>query len=292
MEKILYATDFSENSEKAFVQAFKIAQKHKADLIMLHVFDIPTSWNYPHTGDALEMERQAISDSENKLKALFKKYAKDINVKYVAAESTSIIKGIISVIEENDPGLIVIGTKGGSKVKEVLVGSTTKALISKSPVPVLAVPENAVDYDFKKILYATDLLEEDIVALQKLIALIRPFDSEITIAHVSSHNEYKGDEKMEWFKDLVKERIAYDGIKFQLLLADNIYKRLNAYINRNEFNLLVMLEKERNGIVDKLFHRDLVKKMEFHSSIPLLSFNEHYLRILNKKGVKIEPQSI
>jgi nucleotide-binding universal stress UspA family protein len=291
MKKILYATDFSENAEKAFVQALKIARKHNADLIMLNVFDIPTSWNYPHTEDALEMERQAINESENKLKELFNKYANDISVKYIAAESTSIVKGIISVIKENDPGLVVIGTKGGSKVKEVIVGSTTKALINKSPVPVLAVPENAVDSYFKKVLYATDLHEEDILALQQLIALVRPFDSEITVTHVSTHSEYKGDEKMEWFKNLVKDRIAYDGITFQLLLSDNIYERLNACINQYEFNLLVMLEKERNGIIDRLFHDDLVKKMEFHSSMPLLSFNEHYLRMLNKKGIKMESQS-
>ncbi|WP_163379421.1 universal stress protein [Cyclobacterium sp. SYSU L10401] len=283
MKKILYATDFSENAEKAFIQALKIAQKHKANLIMLHVFDIPTSWNYPYTEDALEMERQAICESENKLKGIFDQYAKDINIKYIAAESTSIVKAIISVIRENDPGLVVIGTKGGSKVKEVIVGSTTKELINKSPVPVLAVPENAVDSDLKKILYATDLHEADIPALKKLTALVRPFDSEITVTHVSTPNEYKGAEKMEWFKDLVKDRINYDGITIQLLLVDNIYEELNAYINQQGFNLLVMLEKERKGIVDRLFHSDLVKKMEFHTSIPLLSFNEHYLRVLEKK---------
>ena len=40
MKKILFATDFSKNAEKAFHFALKIAEKHHADLIILHVFDI------------------------------------------------------------------------------------------------------------------------------------------------------------------------------------------------------------------------------------------------------------
>lgn len=278
MEQILYATDFSENAEKAFVQAVKIAQKHSADIIMMHVFDIPTSWNYPHTEDALEMERQAIRESEDKLKELFDKYVNNINVKFIATENTSVVKGIISEIKENDPGLLVIGTKGGSKLKEVIVGSTTKALLKQSPVPVLAIPEDYDERDFEKVLYATDFHEVDIVALQQLIELVRPFDPDIIVAHLSTHKEYGGDQKMEWFKDLMKDRIAYDGIAFQLLLADNIYERLNTFINQHKFNLLAMLEKERSGIIDSLFHHDLVKKMEFDTSIPLLSFNEYFLR--------------
>ncbi|MEO9482468.1 MAG: universal stress protein [Ekhidna sp.] len=65
MNKILYATDFSENAKKAFGYVAKLAQYHHADLIMLHVFDIPTSFDFPYIDDAREMERQAIRESKN-----------------------------------------------------------------------------------------------------------------------------------------------------------------------------------------------------------------------------------
>ena len=44
MKKILYATDFSKNAKMAFNFALRIAEKHHAELIMLHVFDIPPIW--------------------------------------------------------------------------------------------------------------------------------------------------------------------------------------------------------------------------------------------------------
>lgn len=292
MKKLLYATDFSENAEKAFVYALKIAQKHNADLSMLHVFDVLTGWNYPSIPieDAIKIERQIIRETENKLKELFDQYTKkkdkDIKVNYIAAENKSVVKGILSIIEKNKPELVVIGTRGSSRVREIIAGSTTQSLIRQSPCPVLAIPENATDRDFKKILYATDFYEDDLVAIQQLIAFVQLFDPEIIITHISTHNEYKGNEKMEWFKELVREKVVYDNMKFELSLSDNIYERLNSSINQYKIDLLVMLEKERNGVLDKWFHHDLVKKMEFHTSTPLLSFNEHYLHVLNEENIK------
>jgi hypothetical protein len=40
-----------------------------------------------------------------------------------------------------------------------------------------------------------------------------------------------------------------------------------------------MLEKERNGFVERLFKEDIVTKMEFDTSIPLLSYNERFLHV-------------
>jgi nucleotide-binding universal stress UspA family protein len=280
MKKILFATDFSENAEKALKYALKMAQSHHAELIMMHVFDIPTSWKYPHIDDAVEMKNRAAAESKDKLKALFGQYSKDIeNIKvgFIASESATVVEGIIAAIKENVPELLVVGTKGGNRAREIIVGSTSKALIGQSPCPVLSIPEKAVDGNLKKIMYATDFFEDDIKALRQLISLVQPFNPEIIITHVNTPQEYGGDEKMEWFKDLLKEKISYDKIKFELLLADDVYEGLNSYLNRHKFDLLAMLEKEHNGIIDKLFHSDLVKKMEFHTSSPLLSFNERYL---------------
>ena len=278
MERVLYATDFSENAEKAFPFALRIARAHRAELIMLHVFDIPTSWNYPHAKNALDMESQAIKESKDKLRNLFDKYAADVKAKFIAVEDTSIASAVDSVTREKGPGLIVIGTKGGSIIKEFIVGSATRALVKRSTVPVLSIPEHAADRDFKQVIFTSDLYEQDIAALQRLIEFMQPFKPQISVVHVTTDKEYRADEKMEWFRNLVEEQVTYDRITFDLLFGEDIYDRLNEFMGQNEFDLLVMFEKERHGVVDALLHTNLVKKMEFNSSIPLLSFNENYIR--------------
>lgn len=283
MNPILYATDFSENAKQALTYALKMAQAYEAPLIMLHVFEIPTSWEHPHTDDPMEMEREAVETAENKLQGLLDQQAREktkgVDIQIIAIESNSPVKGIRTVISEKEPALVVVGTKGASRIKEVIVGNTTKALISKSPRPVLAVPEDAPDSDLQKVVYASDFEKADIQALRQMIALLRPFEPDITIIHVSRPEEYRGDEKFDWFKELVRERVDYEKLSFKRLVSDHIYEQLNDYVREGDTDLLAMLERERHGVVDRLFHSDLVKRMEFHTTVPMLSFNEHYLKI-------------
>ncbi len=286
MKKILYATDFSKNAEKAFDFALNIAEKHHADLIMLHVFDTPPVWGHPYITDPAEMAIAAIKSYESKLQEFFEQYESGLQPAFIAVENNAAVKGILSMIKEHKPDLVVTGTKGKSKLKEIFVGSTTKALVKESPAPVLAIPENSKYKDFNKVLYASDFQEVDLWALEQLIELVKPYKPEIRIIHVSTESEYKGHEKMEWFKDLVKDNISYKNISFELLLSDTIFERVNTYQNQYDYDMMVMLEKERHGIVKKLFNEDLVWKMEFHTRIPLLSYNEHYIHAKDDQDIK------
>ena len=287
MKKILYVTDFSKNAEKAFNFALKIAEKHDADLVMLHVFDVLPVFGHPYnTVDPAEMTRQAVHSWVGHLQEFFEQFNTDIHPTFIALENPSVVKGVLSVIKKHKPDLVVAGTKGNSLLKEIFVGSTTKALIKQSPAPVLAIPPNANYSDFNNVLYASDFREVDLEALKQMIELVKPYKPEIKLIHVSNENEYKSNQKMEWFKDLVIENISYKHISFELLLSDSVFERLSNYVQNHDLDMMVMLEKERSGIVDKLFHEDLVWKMEFHTSIPILSYNEHYLRTKGDQDIK------
>ena len=287
MKKILFATDFSSNANKAFGFALNLAEKHQADLIMLHVYEVQPAFGHPYaTTNPADLLRRKSKNWENKLKEFFNQYDSDIQPTYISIEHTSVVKGILSVIKKHQPQLVVTGTKGESPVKELLFGGTTKALVKRSPVPVFAVPEYADLKDYDRVLYTSDFREADLKALQDLVEWVRPFEPEIKVLHMSTDNEFKRLEKIEWFKELIKENVSYPAISCELVLADDVFNTLNKYMTENDFDLLVMLEKERNGIIDKIFHEDLVKKMEFRTWIPLLSYNEHYLSITDDQDIK------
>ena len=242
MKKILYATDFSKNADKAFNFALKIAEKHHAELIMLHVFNVPPVFGHTYsTIGPAEMKRQAAASWETYMQDFFEQFKTDIQPKFIALENPSIVKGI---------------------------------------------PTNADYSDFNNVIYASDFREVDIDALELLIELVKPYQPEIRLVHVSSENEYNAHQKMEWFKDLVKGNISYKHISFELLLSERVYERLSNYVQNHDLDMLVMLEKERSRLVDKLFHEDLVWKMEFHTTIPILSYNEHYLRATGDQDIK------
>jgi nucleotide-binding universal stress UspA family protein len=285
MKKILFATDFSKNAEKAFHFALKIAEKHKADLVMLHVFASPPVWGHPYIADPAEMARQAVISYESKLQELFEQFNSKLIPTFVAVENSSVVKGILSVVKKHQPDLLITGVKGKNLLKEIFIGSTTKALLKKSPVPLLAIPENAYYRTFKKVIYTSDLQNTDLTSLEQLIEFVKPYKPEIKVVHICTDGYYSDHEKMEWFEDLVKENITYKHISFDLLLADNIFARLNTYVKENDFDLMVMLEREHTGIFERLFHEDLVWKMEFNTSIPLLSYNASNLHAAAEKDI-------
>jgi len=287
MKKILYATDFSMNAEKAFNFALKIAEKHQAELIMLHVFNVPPVFSHPYNAiSPAEMKRQAAASWESYLQKFFEQFDADIHPTFIALENPSVVKGILKVIKKHKPDLVVTGTKGKSLLKEIFVGSTTKALLKQSPAPVLSIPKNAEYRDFNNVLYASDFREVDLEALDQLIELVKPYKPEITLIHVSSEDAYNSKQKMEWFKDLIQDNISYKHISFELLQSERVFERLTNYVQNHDFDMMVMLEKERSRIIDKLFHEDLVWKMEFHTAIPILSYNEHYLRATDDQDIK------
>jgi K+-sensing histidine kinase KdpD len=47
---------------------------------------------------------------------------------------------LIEVAKSHQAGLIVVGTRGRSNVKSVLLGSVAHDVVGKSPLPVLVVP--------------------------------------------------------------------------------------------------------------------------------------------------------
>ncbi|WP_178985577.1 hypothetical protein [Winogradskyella helgolandensis] len=58
-----------------------------------------------------------------------------------------------------------------------------------------------------------------------------------------------------------------------ILYSNNAFKELKIYFGASNADLMVMLERHSNNFSSKVFHRDLIKRMESYGKIPLLSFN-------------------
>jgi hypothetical protein len=194
------------------------------------------------------------------------------NLQIQAMENQSVLKGIISIAEEWHAYLIVVGMKGGSGLRELILGSTAKQLIEKSPCPVLAIPANAVYKPLNTIVYASDFEEEDVYAIRKLTEIAEYYTSKIKIIHISTEDEYKGQMQLKWFKEILRKKVKYEQFEFKLLFNEDIFGSLQGYLEEVGADILVMLERKEAGFLKKWFHRDLVKKMESHAKVPLLSF--------------------
>ena len=129
-------------------------------------------------------------------------------------------------------------------------------------------------HKIKSIVYASDFEKDDINAISKLVEIAEPFNAQIKILHIVMNNENDEKEQMSRFKEVVKQKVEYQNIEFQLVSYPNVYDGLRNYISSNNVDIVAILEREEHGFLKKLFHKDLTKKIESNIKIPMLSFNQ------------------
>ena len=142
INRILYATDFSELSEWALGYAMYLARKCSAQLHCVHVVD--DSYQYWLTLDAAAIP--AGPPVEQLAEAAEKQLAEFVASK-VPAELTAvkkIVRGrpfveIIRYAREKKVDIIVMGTHGHSGLTHILMGSVAEKVVRKSPCPVLTI---------------------------------------------------------------------------------------------------------------------------------------------------------
>lgn len=281
MKSLLYATDYSDNSIAALKLANSLRKKFKCKLYVAHVFDISATFISTVSIAYARMQEAAFRDHNSRLLEFCVEHlgrdAQANGIEILISEHSIASHGILDKASEIQPDYIIVGTKGSSAVREFLLGSTASALIEKSEFPVLTIPPRFKDGEFGTIVYATAFEEADIVAIQRIVELARAFDSSIELVHISTKDEYAGTDQLEWFRELLREKVAYEDIDIELIFSEEIFEALNEHLEEVKPQLLVMLEREGHSLITNLWHRDLVKRMKLEIDIPLMSFHKKHL---------------
>jgi nucleotide-binding universal stress UspA family protein len=276
MKTILVPTDFSSNANNALDYAIAFAKKEKAKIILLHTFHITYMIN-PDIPQQLVAEQVFATEemANSKLKLLCEKVEHKGKVKCEFLNKQGLtVDMILSTAEEIKPDIVIMGTRGASGIKEIILGSTTADVIEKVKCPVIAVPEQASFHQIKNITYATDYHTNDIEAIKKLVDISKLFNPYITVLHVSDKalTHKSEEEKLEELKEKVNHKIKYDKIFYKLVYGQDLVKVLTKHIKGESPDMLVMSMHSRN-LFDKLFGTSFTKKVAYHTRIPLMAFH-------------------
>ena len=269
---ILVPTDFSKLSKVAVLYAVQIAKKLKADIILLSVINAASSSRALPKWKRLEEEMviMAKDDAEQLISEIKKEIKGKIEISYRYILGFPVEDMIETFVTDNGVDMIVMGTKGATGLKKVVMGSNAAAVIDNSSVPVIAIPENAEFKTISKIAYASDLfnLHEEI----KTVTLFaRLFDATVQVLHIlPADSAKKVDKTME--TDLIKIS-KYQKIAYHVLRNDSIVDALNTYIIDEQVDMLAMFTHKLD-FYEKLFGKSVTRQLTFHAQVPLITFNK------------------
>jgi nucleotide-binding universal stress UspA family protein len=130
LSRILYCTDFSNNSRRALEYAISLTGEYDAELIMLHVAD--------SAPDLARAEAIIATRTVELDKLISEEERKNLNV-MAAVRFGKPYEEIVRHAREAQTSLVIMTARGGDAVDRAVFGSTTYRVIQLGPCPVLTV---------------------------------------------------------------------------------------------------------------------------------------------------------
>ena len=280
MKFIMVPVDFSETSISASKYAMGLAAEMGAKVLFIHVDtnamvqptedyhplhdrDSPSEMNYGFIAKALD-DRLAQHATE------MKEFGRDASEVFYVLKQGKLTDTLEAVAKENDVDLIIMGTQGASGWKKTFVGSNTTDVIEDLSIPVLAVPNNAIYKDVKRILYAEDLKENEVPSVKQLETIADSMDAELLVLHVNDGDNE--DLSLDHVQKLFRDYSKYRKLSFFEVHDEDILEGIESAAKETKADIIAMQTRSR-GFFDKIFDKSLTKKLAYHTDVPLLALH-------------------
>lgn len=179
-DKLLLATDGSSFSEGAIREAIRLAKQCSSKLSVLSV--IETNPEYETIApQLLEKAEKSAREHLGSVKERAKKEGVDCTTSVLEGEDS--FNYIAGEAAKNKISMIIMGRRGKTGLKRLMMGSTTARVIGHAPCNVLVVP-SAARVEFKNILVATDGSRHAAAAASEAIGIAKKNSSKLIVLAV------------------------------------------------------------------------------------------------------------
>jgi len=268
---ILCPIDFSECALNALEYAAKVGEKYKAKLIIFHVLNKKDYQNLSPLDLGGIVQKEFLEQKLRNLQeaVLIESLPKGLKSCEVVILEGAIVQATLDFSKKINANLIVVGTEGMNDFKKQVVGSRSSKMVMQSDLDILVVPRKAFFKRPRKLVYASNYVEEDKGAIKKVIQFAAFFDSEIDIVHVSSRSRLIDKALHKTMVEEIKPAISYELVNYVLKsFRDDLALGLENYLQLAKGDILVTVSKKKD-FFDQLFSKNLSRKMSYFITKPL-----------------------
>ncbi|WP_103864151.1 universal stress protein [Aquimarina sp. I32.4] len=280
MKRILVPTDFSNNAYSALFYATRLFKDEECIFYILNTFDVqtPVFTSRLDTGKGDKLYKKLSNESQEKLDEVVHAITRETREFNHTFESLSVSKKILETInktiQNKDIDLVVMGTKGASGAKEVLVGSNTVKVIKKiKDCTVLAIPSELEYQNPSEIAFATDFktafTKEELRPITDIATMC---SSNIRILHISEKE--KLDDTQEHNLQGLKDNLG--DLNYCIHWIPRMEQKtahITEFIETANIDILCMAHR-KHGFIESVTREPVIKKLGFHLSIPFLVIPE------------------
>ncbi len=287
-EKILLATDGSEYGEGAIREAIKLAKACASNLTVLSVIDYNAEFE-ALAPQIVEKKEKAARKFLDAIEARARQ--EGIDCESLILEGEDVYRSITDEALKKKSTMIVMGRRGRTGLKRLVIGSVTARVIGHSPCNVLVVPKDA-QLDFKNIVVATDGSKYSTAAVSEAVAiakrngsaltvisampseLLTPTDIDFTMNQQQLIAEQEMKETEKNAKE-AKETAQKEGVDVKaFVLSGRPYEAIIQTAQETKADLIVLGSHGRTGI-EKFLMGSVAERVILLSSCPILVVKSH-----------------
>lgn len=267
---ILATIDFSKVSLNAADYAVQLAMDMQANLVLLHVVQIPVMYGEipMPIGNYEEVIEQAHDQMQGIVRKLDHAGNKKIFIQYEVKMGSPVYE-ISAWAEKEHPLLVITGTRGLGNMERFLLGSVSLSLTKECPVPLLVIPENYKYNYVRKIGFATDLHDVISRTPDKLIKKFTDIlGSDLCIIHnAENYQEYE--------PSLMEEEMLLDTMfmrqrhSFHFTHDEITEEGIIRFAKENRLDWLMILPG-KHGFFDNLFGHQHTREFVLHAEFPIM----------------------
>jgi nucleotide-binding universal stress UspA family protein len=278
LKHILWATDYSEESQEALLYAGLFAKTFGARLSALHVVPDFSPVLYESL-PAIEAEltgriEEATQAAEARIREISS--AKGLTFENVLIRKGSAAKAICEAADKEDADLIVIGRTGVSGGTRAPIGSIANHVLRSASVPVLVTKKRKGSPAIKKILVPTDFSAREEIERDFAWKLAKSFKASLGFLYVMElfgHDFRLTDELFKAVLEKLKARRAKE--HEDVAITEDVYRAIRAadgivdYASTHQYDLIVM--STHVGKVARFFLGSTTEKVIATSSAPIFA---------------------
>lgn len=265
---VLCATDFSTNSQAALRLAADLARRTGRSLLVTHAVDLAAddqAWRVLVEAPD-EIEKSAGEQAATRLETFFEESVDQaLRPKLVRFEvgMGSPAEVILDLAEKEATALVVVGTRGASRLREIFLGSVANSLVRQSEVPMLLAPPETANGALKTIVVGLDLSPVSGAVLRRAATLAREQEASVHVVHALIVPEVTGlamslnepasrlpelrSQRHAQLKELVVEEGAEDVVDEVQIIVDAPDRALVDYAANMKADLIAMGTRGRRG---------------------------------------------
>lgn len=272
MQAIVVAVDFSNTSLHAVEYAIPLANKFKANLMLIWVDKVsPSESVYPDT--SVENRNEAKKRFEELIHLYHKKMGKNLKIEYKLKKGKIYLE-VDALARISHAGLIIAGSHGISGFEEYWIGSNAFKIVTYATCPVIT-----VRYDFpvkkviERIVVPVDSSPETLQKVPFVVQLAKMFNSEVHVVATHSSHLKSIQRHTENYVQQVSSYLFANEVKFieDSIVSNDITRDMLHYAEDVKADLITIMTEQENPA--NLLLGPHAQQIISLSTIPVLSIH-------------------